>query len=82
MADGTVITTETRADGVKVKTVDEPGRDVTAEVTIPRTWAVPLVTIPADVDYGMVARDEDTGELIKAVLSHRGRHAGQAGRLR
>ena len=65
MADGTVITTETRADGVKVKTVDEPGRDVTAEVTIPQNVGGTTVTIPADVDYGMVARDEDTGELIK-----------------
>ncbi len=63
--DGTVTTTDTAANGVKVKTVDEPGEDVTAAVTIPRSVGEATVTIPADVDYGMVAVDADTGEIVK-----------------
>lgn len=63
--DGTVTTTETAANDVKVKTVDEPGEDVTAAVTIPRSVGTATVTIPADVDYGMVAVDSKTGEIVK-----------------
>ena len=63
--DGTVTTTETAKNGVKVKTVDEPGEDVTAKVTIPKSVGEAIVTIPADVDYGTVAVDAKTGEVVK-----------------
>ena len=58
-------TTETAKNGVKVRTVEEPGEDVTAKVTIPKSVGEAVVTIPADVDYGMVAVDADTGEVVK-----------------
>ena len=63
--DGTVTTTETAKNGVKVKTVDEAGEDVTAKVTIPKSVGEAVVTIPADVDYGTVAVDAKTGEVVK-----------------
>ena len=63
--DGTVTTTETAKNGVKVKTVDEPGKDVTAQVTIPKSVGEATVTIPADVDCGTVAVDAQTGEVVK-----------------
>ena len=63
--DGTVTTTETAKNGVKVETVDEPGEDVTAKVTIPKSVGEAVVTIPADVDYGTVAVDAKTGEVVK-----------------
>lgn len=63
--DGTVTTTDTAANGVKVKTVDHPGEDVTASVTIPGSVEEAVVTIPADVDYGMVAVDAKTGKVFK-----------------
>lgn len=63
--DGTVTTTSTAASGVTVRTVDEPGKDVTAAVTIPQGVGEAAVTIPADVNYGMVAMDAVTGEIVK-----------------
>ena len=63
--DGTVTTTETAKNGVKVKTVDEPGEDVTAKITVPKSVGEVVVTIPADADYGMVAVDAKTGEVVK-----------------
>ena len=63
--DGTVTTTETAKNGVKVKTVDEPGKDVTAQITIPESVGEAVVTIPADVGCGMVAVNADTGEIVK-----------------
>ena len=75
-------TTETAKNGVKVRTVEEPGEDVTAKVTIPKSVGEAVVTIPADVDYGMVAVDAATGEVVKLSVPHQGRHDRQAGRLR
>lgn len=63
--DGTVTTTETTKNGVKIKTVDEPGEDVTAEITVPKSVGEAVVIIPADVDCGTVAVDTDTGEVVK-----------------
>lgn len=63
--DGTVTTTETTAQNVVVKTVDQPGEDVTAAVTVPRNVGAAIVSIPAQVDYGVVAMDAATGEIIK-----------------
>ena len=63
--DGTVTTTETAKNGVKVKTVDEPGEDVTAKITVPKSVGEAVVTIPADADYGMVAVDARTSEVVK-----------------
>lgn len=62
--DGTVTTTEIRADNVQVRTVDEPGKDVEVTVTVPQDVDETVVTVPVDVDYGMVAVDADTGEII------------------
>ena len=43
--DGTVTTTETTKNGVKIKTVDEPGEDVTAEITVPKSVGEAVVII-------------------------------------
>ena len=63
--DGTVTTTETTVDKVVVKTVDEPGEDMTATVTIPRSVGTTTVSIPADTTPGTVAVDAGTGEIVK-----------------
>lgn len=63
--DGTVTTMETAANGVQVKTVDAPAKDVTASVTIPSSVGFATVTIPARVTPGTVAVNADTGEIIK-----------------
>ena len=62
--DGTVTTTETRADDVKIRTVDEPGKDVEVTVTVPKNVDETIVIVPVDVDYSMVAVDADTGEIV------------------
>lgn len=62
--DGTVTTTETRADDVKIRTVDEPGKDVEVTVTVPQNVDETIVIVPVDVDYSMVAVDADTGEIV------------------
>ena len=50
-------TTETRADDVKIRTVDEPGKDVEVTVTVPQNVDETIVIVPVDVDYSMVAVD-------------------------
>lgn len=62
--DGTVTTTETRADDVKIRTVDEPGKDVEVTVTVPQNVDETIVIVPVDVYYSMVAVDADTGEIV------------------
>ena len=47
--DGTVTTTETTKNGVKIKTVDEPGEDVTAEITVPKSVGEAVVITPRHV---------------------------------
>lgn len=63
-SNGAVTTTETTVEKVVVKTVDEPGRDVTATVTIPASIGTATVTIPADVTPGTVAVYAKTGEVV------------------
>ena len=63
--DGTVTTTETRTDGVRVKTVDAPEKDVTVSVTIPKSVGTTTILGRTDMDYGMVAVDAKTGEVVK-----------------
>ena len=63
--DGTVTTTETRADGVRVKTVDAPEKAVTVSVTIPESVGTTAILGRTEVNYGTVAVDAESGEVVK-----------------
>jgi len=62
---GTVTTTETMKNGVQIKSVNHPGEYVTAKVTIPENIGKATITIPTNVTPGTVAKNADTGEIIK-----------------